>query len=115
MKDFDKIIWRNALTFVDFFAVWCGTCRAMTPVIDRVQKQMNGRADVYRMDIEGMHCKNCAMRIENAFNEQPDCMAKVDLAGKFARIYTKKPVEEVVLKQTVWHAGYEPKTVTVEK
>ena len=26
MKDFDKIIWRNALTFVDFFAVWCGTC-----------------------------------------------------------------------------------------
>ena len=44
-----------------------------------------------------------------------DCMAKVDLAGKFARIYTKKPVEEAVLKQTVWHAGYEPKTVTVEK
>ena len=42
-------------------------------------------------------------------------MAKVDLAGKFARIYTKKPVEEVALKQTVWHAGYEPKTVTVEK
>ena len=52
MKDFDKIIWRNALTFVDFFAVWCGTCRAMTPVIDRFQKQMKGRADVYRMDIE---------------------------------------------------------------
>lgn len=52
MKDFDKIIWQNALTFVDFFAVWCGTCRAMTPVIDRFQKQMNGRADVYRMDIE---------------------------------------------------------------
>ena len=42
-------------------------------------------------------------------------MAKVDLAGKFARIYTKKSVEEVVLKQTVWHAGYEPKTVTVER
>lgn len=76
---------------------------------------VNDYDHVYRMDIEGMHCKNCAMRIENAFNEQPDCMAKVDLAGKFARIYTKKPVEEVVLKQTVWHAGYEPKTVTVEK
>ena len=52
MKDFDKIIWRDALTFVDFFAVWCGPCRAMHPVIDRFQKQMNGRADVYRVDIE---------------------------------------------------------------
>ena len=77
--------------------------------------KVNDYDHVYRMDIEGMHCKNCAMRIENAFNEQPDCMAKVDLAGKFVRIYTKKPIEEVVLKQTVWHAGYEPKTVTVEK
>ena len=76
---------------------------------------VNDYDHVYRMDIEGMHCKNCAMRIENAFNEQTDCMAKVDLAGKFARIYTKKPVEEVVLKQTVWHAGYESKTVTVER
>ena len=52
MKDFDKIIWRDALTLVDFFAVWCGPCRAMHPVIDQFQKQMNGRADVYRMDID---------------------------------------------------------------
>ena len=95
-----------------------GCCGGGGDEVKHVKPQdtnVNDYDHVYRMDIEGMHCKNCAMRIENAFNEQPDCMAKVDLAGKFARIYTKKPVEEVVLKQTVWHAGYEPKTVTVEK
>ena len=95
-----------------------GCCGGGGDEVKHVKPQdtnVNDYDHVYRMDIEGMHCKNCAMRIENVFNEQPDCMAKVDLAGKFVRIYTKKPVEEVVLKQTVWHAGYEPKTVTVEK
>ena len=95
-----------------------GCCGGGGDEVKHVKPQdtnVNDYDHVYRMDIEGMHCKNCAMRIENAFNEQPDCMAKVDLAGKFARIYTKKPVEEVVLKQTVWRAGYEPKTVTVER
>ena len=52
MKDFDKIIWRDALTLVDFFAPWCGPSQAIHPEIDKFQKRMNGRADVYRMDID---------------------------------------------------------------
>ena len=52
MKDFDKIIWRDALTFVDFFASWCGPCQMMHPVIDRFRVEMNGRADVYAIDID---------------------------------------------------------------
>lgn len=50
--DFDKIIWRDALTFVDFFATWCGPCQMMHPVIDRFQEKMNGRVDVYKVDID---------------------------------------------------------------
>ena len=50
--DLDKIIWRDALTFVDFFASWCGPCRMMHPVVDRLQKEMNGRLDVYKIDID---------------------------------------------------------------
>lgn len=70
-----------------------GCCGGGGDEVKHVKPQdtnVNDYDHVYRMDIEGMHCKNCAMRIENAFNEQPDCMAKVDLAGKFARIYTKE-------------------------
>lgn len=52
MQDFDKIIWRDALTFVDFFATWCGPCQMMHPVIDKFQEQMNGRVDVYKVDID---------------------------------------------------------------
>ncbi|MDE6623548.1 MAG: thioredoxin family protein [Alistipes sp.] len=52
MKDFDKVIWRDALTFVDFFATWCGPCQMMHPVIDKFAEQMKGRVDVYKIDID---------------------------------------------------------------
>ena len=52
MVDFDKLVGRNALTFVDFFASWCGPCRAMHPVIDRFGEQLRGRVDVYKVNID---------------------------------------------------------------
>lgn len=50
-----------------------GCCGGGGDEVKHVKPQdtnVNDYDHVYRMDIEGMHCKNCAMRIENAFNEQ---------------------------------------------
>lgn len=60
----------------------------------------------YRLKIDGMSCKNCAIRIENAFNEQDGFYAKVDLGKKSALIRMKAPAPEQILEQTVSRAGY---------
>lgn len=54
MKDFEKVIWRQSLVLIDFFATWCGPCQMMHPVLDRFREQMVGRVDVFKIDIDSL-------------------------------------------------------------
>lgn len=36
VEDFDKAIATPKLVVVDFYAVWCGPCKAVAPVIDEI-------------------------------------------------------------------------------
>ncbi len=64
MVDFDKVIWRDALTFVDFFASWCGPCQVMHPIVDRFQEQMRGRVEVYKVNIDAPEMAEIIRRYE---------------------------------------------------
>jgi thioredoxin 1 len=37
---------------VDFWAPWCPPCRALTPTIEAISEQFDGRADVAKLDID---------------------------------------------------------------
>lgn len=37
---------------VDFFAEWCGPCKAMAPALDLVAKEMEGKVKVVKLDVD---------------------------------------------------------------
>ncbi len=37
---------------VDFFAEWCGPCKAMAPALDQVAKEMAGKVKVVKVDVD---------------------------------------------------------------
>ena len=37
---------------VDFWATWCGPCKALSPVVDEVAKSYNGKLKVFKMDVD---------------------------------------------------------------
>ena len=51
-NDFYSLIAQNDLTLVDFYATWCGPCKAMDPIIDRLSAILNKRATIIRIDID---------------------------------------------------------------
>lgn len=50
MKDFEKIIGRQAITLVYFFTPQCAPCQLMEASLDEFERRMNGRVDIYRID-----------------------------------------------------------------
>lgn len=56
--------------------------------------------------IQGMHCENCEIRVENALNRLDGVAAKVSFKKKRAWISYSTEVSDELLKETVEKLGY---------
>ena len=48
----NEVLTSNKLTVVDFWAEWCGPCRAIGPVIDELSKEYDGKVNIGKVNVD---------------------------------------------------------------
>jgi len=50
--NFEQTISNNKIVLVDFWAGWCGPCRALAPTIEELAKEYTGKVLVAKLDVD---------------------------------------------------------------
>jgi thioredoxin 1 len=51
-SEFDEKIKTSSLVLVDFWAPWCGPCRMIGPILEKLSKEFEGKAEILKVNVD---------------------------------------------------------------
>ena len=52
-ESFDKVVsTRNKTLIIDFWAPWCGPCKALGPILEEISSEMSDSVGIYKVNVD---------------------------------------------------------------
>ena len=96
LEEYDRIIKSQKLVLIDYSAKWCGPCRKLTPLVEKIGKQRSKDVKVVMIDVDA----NQAIAQANNIEELPTLAWYKDgkLVLRMIGLRTEKDINETVDK-----------------
>lgn len=93
-EGFDNALEQGAPMLVDFWASWCGPCKALAPVVERLAGKYEGRVAVGKVDVDEE--QDLAMRYKIRSVPTLILFKDGEEAGRIIGVQTQGALEEFV-------------------
>lgn len=98
-SNIEEIIATGKPVVVDFWATWCGPCMAMSPIVDALAEQYEGKVEIgkYNIEEETEFCnQNRVMSIPLFLFFKDGKKTSIRLTGKVSEEELKSKIEELL-------------------
>ncbi|MFA5356315.1 MAG: thioredoxin [Candidatus Omnitrophota bacterium] len=92
-----EVLEENLPVLVDFWAVWCGPCLRLAPVIDEIAREYKGRLKICKLNVDD--APGIAASYEIMSIPTVAIFKNGEIVDKFIGALPKEEIEAVIKKQ----------------